>query len=255
MATKSQLKQYFETGKIPTQAQFDELIDNLLIVPSTNRGNKNLFFGNGEDNPYMQSIRTVSRINGDIIETMLIFSTCDNNDNKISFPLLILSRVSLKTGGLNDKDAILEYYIPTKDVINSFIRRGLNCNTSTDNELISVIGSWNFKPMRSENPNILNLCFTISGKFQTFIFETADINIGGATKKLPIKATAIDNDNARIMLIDKYYIKATVNRDTFISNWNEITADFNMQNGTVISTNSIIKTKCVNFLTNHMQAY
>lgn len=255
MATKSQLKQYFETGKIPTQAQFDELIDNLLIVPSTNRGNKNLFFGNGEDNPYMQSIRTVSRINGDNIETMLIFSTCDNNDNKISFPLLILSRVSLKTGSLNDTDAILKYYIPTKDVIDSFIRRGLNCNTSTDNELISVIASWNFKPIRSKNPNILNLCFTISGKFQTFIFETADINIGGATEKLPIKATAINNDNARIILIDKYYIKATVDRDTFISDWNEITVGFNMQNGTIISTNSIIKTKCVNFLTNHMQAY
>lgn len=27
MVTKSQLKQYFETGKIPTQAQFGELID------------------------------------------------------------------------------------------------------------------------------------------------------------------------------------------------------------------------------------
>lgn len=27
MATKNQLKQYFETGKIPTQAQFSELID------------------------------------------------------------------------------------------------------------------------------------------------------------------------------------------------------------------------------------
>ena len=32
MATKVQLKQYFETGKIPTQAQFSELID--YIVPS-----------------------------------------------------------------------------------------------------------------------------------------------------------------------------------------------------------------------------
>lgn len=36
MATKSQLKQYFETGKIPTQAQFGELIDfscpNLQIM-------------------------------------------------------------------------------------------------------------------------------------------------------------------------------------------------------------------------------
>lgn len=34
MAIKSQLKQYFETGKIPTQSQFAELIDSLLNVPS-----------------------------------------------------------------------------------------------------------------------------------------------------------------------------------------------------------------------------
>lgn len=31
MATKAQLKQYFETGKIPTQAQFGELIDFLCL--------------------------------------------------------------------------------------------------------------------------------------------------------------------------------------------------------------------------------
>ena len=32
MATKSQLKQYFETGKIPTQAQFGELIDSIFNI-------------------------------------------------------------------------------------------------------------------------------------------------------------------------------------------------------------------------------
>lgn len=32
MATKAQLKQYFETGKIPTQAQFGELIDSIFNI-------------------------------------------------------------------------------------------------------------------------------------------------------------------------------------------------------------------------------
>lgn len=47
MATKSQLKQYFETGKIPTQAQFAELINSFINIPYRNtedRGNQNLFF-------------------------------------------------------------------------------------------------------------------------------------------------------------------------------------------------------------------
>lgn len=46
MATKSQLKTYFETGKIPTSTQFGELIDSLLSVPSEDtmdRPNQNLF--------------------------------------------------------------------------------------------------------------------------------------------------------------------------------------------------------------------
>lgn len=46
MAIKSQLKQYFETGKIPTQAQFGELINSFINIPSRNtedRGNQNLF--------------------------------------------------------------------------------------------------------------------------------------------------------------------------------------------------------------------
>lgn len=47
MATKAYLKQYFETGKIPTQAQFGELINSFINIPSLNtedRGNQNLFF-------------------------------------------------------------------------------------------------------------------------------------------------------------------------------------------------------------------
>lgn len=36
MATKSQLKEYFETGKIPTQAQFGELIDYIAPIIDDN---------------------------------------------------------------------------------------------------------------------------------------------------------------------------------------------------------------------------
>lgn len=40
MATKSQLKTYFETGKIPTQAQFGELIDFFMPQPSDDAGQR-----------------------------------------------------------------------------------------------------------------------------------------------------------------------------------------------------------------------
>lgn len=64
MANKSQLKEYFKSLKIPTEAQFGTLIDSFINNPSTDiteRPNQNLFFGNGEENPYIQGIRTISR--------------------------------------------------------------------------------------------------------------------------------------------------------------------------------------------------
>lgn len=105
MATKSQLKQYFETGKIPTQAQFAELINSFINIPSQNtedRGNQNLFFGNGEQNPYIQGVRTVSKIVSTNVITMFIFSTHNNNDNTSSFPLFILNRTSTRAASLNN---------------------------------------------------------------------------------------------------------------------------------------------------------
>lgn len=47
MATKSQLKQYFETGKIPTQAQFGNLIDSIFNIIGSPDGSLNI---NGDEN-------------------------------------------------------------------------------------------------------------------------------------------------------------------------------------------------------------
>lgn len=44
MATKSQLKTYFETGNIPTQAQFGELIDYIAPMVDDNNNNKTIIF-------------------------------------------------------------------------------------------------------------------------------------------------------------------------------------------------------------------
>lgn len=149
MATKSQLKQYFETGKIPTQAQFGELINSFINIPSRNtedRGNQNLFFGNGEENPYIQGVRTVSKIFNTNVITMFIFSTHNNNDNASSFPLFILNRTSTRAASLNNAQATLRYCIPNKLNIDTFVMHGLDCDNSTDDEIIAEVSDWEFKP-------------------------------------------------------------------------------------------------------------
>lgn len=149
MAIKSQLKQYFETGKIPTQAQFGELINSFINIPSRNtedRGNQNLFFGNGEENPYIQGVRTVSKIVSTNVITMFIFSTHNNNDTASSFPLFILNRTSTRAASLNNAQATLRYCIPNKLNIDNFVMRGLDCDNSTDDEIITEVSGWEFKP-------------------------------------------------------------------------------------------------------------
>lgn len=258
MATKSQLKQYFETGKIPTQAQFGELINSFINIPSLNtedRGNQNLFFGNGEENPYIQGVRTVSKIVSTNVITMFIFSTHNNNDTASSFPLFILNRTSTRVTSLNDAQATLKYCIPNKLNIDNFIMHGLDCDNSTDDEIITEVSDWEFKPFEKDNfnHNILNICTNISGTFSTFVFNLADINVKGDSKTLPIELMVIINDNKRFIVDGPYYIKNAANENSFLVDWNALILLLNKSYGTITTTNDMVVTKCNNIKNNYME--
>ena len=258
MATKSQLKTYFEKGDIPTSAQFGELIDSLLSVPSENtmdRGNQNLFFGNGEENPYIQGVRTVSKIVGTNVITMFIFSTHNNNDNTSSFPLFILNRTSTRAASLNNAQATLRYCIPNKLNIDNFVMHGLDCDNSTDDEIITEVSDWEFKPFEKDNfnHNILNICTNISGTFSTFVFNLADINVGGSSKTLPIELMVIIDDNTRFTVDGPYYIKDNAYRDSFSVEWDALILLLNKSYGTITTTNNMVVTKCNNIKNNYME--
>lgn len=259
MATKSQLKQYFKTGKIPTQSQFAELIDSLLNVPSEDtmdRPNQNLFFGNGEENPYIQGVRTVSKIVSTNVITMFIFSTHNNNDNASSFPLFILNRTSTRAASLNNAQATLRYCIPNKLNIDNFVMHGLDCDNSTDDEIITEVSGWEFKPFEKEdagNHNILNICANISGTFSTFVFNLADINVKGNSKTLPIELMVIIDNNVRSQVDGPYYIKNNVDKDSFSTNWNALISLLNKSYGTITTTNNMVVTKCNNIKNNYME--
>lgn len=258
MATKSQLKQYFETGKIPTQAQFGELIDSFINIPyldTVDRGNQNLFFGDGEENPYIQGVRTVSKIVSTKVITMFIFSTHNNNDMASSFPLFILNRASTESASLDNAQATLRYCIPDKLNIDSFIARGLDCDNSTDDEIIEEVGGWEFKPFEKDNfnHNILNICTNISDTFSTFVFNLADINVAGNSKTLPIELMITIDDNSRFTVDGPYYIKDNADKDSFLIDWNTLISLLNESYGTITTTNNMVVTKCNNIKNNYME--
>lgn len=258
MATKSQLKTYFEKGDIPTSTQFGELIDSLLSVPSEDtmdRPNQNLFFGNGKENPYMQGIRTISIVNDTNVINMWIFITHNVNDAKLAIPMFILSRLSTTNPSLLPTNETLRYCIPTKINIDDFVNAALDCNTSADSELMTQIYTWEFKPFEKEdvgNRYILNVLTNISGAFSSFKFDLADVNIGGTAKTLPVRLIGIIDNNTRLTVTGIYNIKNGVNWQEFENAWNNVTRLLKVTNGTVTSTNAMVVTRINTIKDNYM---
>lgn len=258
MATKSQLKTYFEKGDIPTSTQFGELIDSLLSVPSEDtmdRPNQNLFFGNGEENPYMQGIRTISTANDTNVINMWIFTTHNVNDAKLAIPMFILARSSTTNPSLLPTTQTLRYCIPTKINIDDFVNAALDCNTSADSELRIQLNTWEFKPFEKEdagNRYILNVLTNISGAFSSFKFDLADVNIGGTAKILPVRLVGIINNDTRLTVTGIYNIKNGVNWEEFENAWNNVTRLLKVTNGTVTSTNAMVVTRINTIKDNYM---
>lgn len=246
MATKSQLKQYFETGKIPTQAQFGELINSFINIPYLNtedRGNQNLFFGNGEENPYIQGVRTVSKIVNTNVITMFIFSTHNNNNNASSFPLFILNRTSTRAASLNNAQAILRYCIPNKLNIDNFVMHGLDCDNSTDDEIIAEVSDWEFKPFEKEvkKPSIVTIMY-VDSDMNTNIYNCI-MGMGNTDSIVPICVhslfklnTTEDDDYSGVMSI----LKRTVyNNMTVKSEWEKIMKLQGYEDGLVIDDSGV----------------
>lgn len=152
MATKSQLKQYFETGKIPTQAQFGELIDFVqpLISDSvSDRPNQTLLFGEDGTKPIVNGLRIVHYYeNADTIYNYWIFTNeaGGNNQPGISIPMFVIKRISSEEPNLSLDMPNLEYAIPTRDQLSNWVQQGYDCDTADADSLHSALTYFTFKP-------------------------------------------------------------------------------------------------------------
>lgn len=152
MATKSQLKQYFETGRIPTQAQFGELIDFVQPLISDNvsdRPNQTLRFGGDGTEPIVNGLRIVHYYeNDDTIYNYWIFTNeaGRNNQSGISIPMFVIKRISSKEPNLSLDMPNLEYTIPTREQLTDWVRQGYDCDTADADTLHSALTHLTFKP-------------------------------------------------------------------------------------------------------------
>lgn len=130
MATKSQLKQYFETGKIPTQAQFGNLIDSIFNIIGSPDGSLNI---NGDENNIKLSIKNYRSLHGVYMSQLsvslhLFFNNDIKNGTKPVPVFIIFSTVN---NLINSANANIKYAVPDTILLKSMTDDNLDYLTAS----------------------------------------------------------------------------------------------------------------------------
>lgn len=166
MATKSQLKQYFETGKIPTQAQFGELIDSIFNIISSPDGSLNI---NGDENNIKLSIKNYRSLHGLYMSQLsvslhLFFNNDIKNGTKPVPVFIIFSTVNNLTNPVN---ANIKYAVPNITLLKSMTDDNLDYLTASLDIIIRrftalKIEYYDLVPKEKEvkKPSIVTIMYT-----------------------------------------------------------------------------------------------
>lgn len=168
MATKSQLKQYFETGKIPTQAQFGELIDSIFNIIGSPDGSLNI---NSDENNIKLSIKNYRSLHGVYMSQLsvslhLFFNNDIKNGTKSVPVFIIFSTVNNLT---NSVDANIKYAVPNATLLKSMTDDNLDYLTASLDVIIRrftalKITYYDLVPKEKEvkKPSIVTIMYTDS---------------------------------------------------------------------------------------------
>ena len=238
MAIKSQLKQYFETGKIPTQAQFSELIDFFMPQPSDDAGqrsNQTLKFGQDDEieNPIINGLRTVHYKENDTnIYNFWIFTNCNVNDANIAVPLFIMFRMSDSNPGIPSSNTKLRYYIPSQLEIQSWVSQGVDCDRATDEELWNALQTFQYKdyPEDGGSSNDSNFKTCEIGSSESAIFEVVEVLYNTERIKVPISMRFLNIINSDIRAHTVWHLKEGANIENVQNDWNNILTNWEASN-------------------------
>lgn len=128
--TIAQIKALFQTGKIPTQAQFGELIDSIFNIISSPDGSLNI---NGDENNIKLSIKNYRSLHGlymsqSSVSLHLFFNNDIKNGTKPVPVFIILSTINNLT---NSANATIKYAVPSITLLKSMTDDNLDYLTAS----------------------------------------------------------------------------------------------------------------------------
>lgn len=247
MATKSQLKQYFETGKIPTQAQFGGLIDSIFNIIGSPDGSLNI---NSDENNIKLSIKNYRSLHGvyksQLSVSLHLFFNNDIKNGTKSVPVFIIfSTVNNLT---NSVSANIKYAVPNDTLLKSMTDDNLDYLTASLDVIIQRFTALNItyydlvpKEKEVKKPSIVTIIY-IDSNYTTHIYncimcmENIDFIVPICIHSL-IKLRDVENDNySGAMSILQ---KTVYNNMTVQSEWKKIMKLQGYEDGLVIDDSGV----------------
>ena len=247
MATKSQLKQYFETGKIPTQAQFGNLIDSIFNIIGSPDGSLNI---NGDENNIKLSIKNYRSLHGVYMSQLsvslhLFFNNDIKNGTKPVPVFIIFSTVNSL---INPVNASIKYAVPNVILLKSMTDDNLDYLTASLDIIIQRfialrVTYYDLVPKEEEvkKPSIVTIMYTDFNNFR-YVYNCI-MGMGDIDSIVPIcihsciKLPDIENDNysgAMSILQNTVYNGMTVR-----SEWEKIMELQGYEDGLVIDNSGV----------------
>lgn len=246
MATKSQLKQYFETGKIPTQAQFGELIDSIFNIIGSPDGSLNI---NGDENNIKLSIKNYRSLHGIYMSQLsvslhLFFNNDIKNGTKPVPVFIIFSTVNNLTNPVN---ANIKYAVPNVTLLKSMTDDKLDYLTASLDVIIRrfttlKIPYYDLVPKEEvKKPSIVTIMYTDSDNIN-YIYNCI-MGMGDIYSMVPIcihsliKLHDVENDNysAGMSILQR----TVYNNMTVKSEWEKIMKLQGYETGLVIDNSGV----------------
>lgn len=247
MATKSQLKQYFETGKIPTQAQFGNLIDSIFNIIGSPDGSLNI---NGDENNIKLSIKNYRSLHGvymakSSVSLHLFFNNDIKNGTKPVPVFIIFSTVN---NLINPVSADIKYAVPDVTLLKSMTDDNLDYLTASLDVIIRrftdlKITYYDLVPKEKEvkKPSIVTIIYTNVNDVRyvyNCIMGMVDINsiVPTCIHSLVNTPNLDDNEYSGIMCI----LQRTVYKNMSVtSEWKKIMQLPGYEDGLVIDNSGV----------------
>lgn len=260
MVTKSQLKQYFETGKIPTQAQFGNLIDSIFNIIGSPDGSLNI---NSDENNIKLSIKNYRSLHGVYMSQLsvslhLFFNNDIKNNTKPVPVFIIFSTINNLTNSIN---ANIKYAVPNVTLLKSMTDDKLDYLTASLDVIIQRftglgITYYDLVPKQEEvkKPSIVTIMYTDFDN--THYVYNCIMGMGDIDSMVPvcihslIKLRDVENNNYTGAM--SILQSTTYNNMTVKSEWEKIMGLRGYEDGLVIDDSGVAE----NFMTTiHPKCY